>query len=52
MCILLYFTLDGLGRRYTLALSQITLGLGCIGLAFIPKHMTTGILIIYLIGEC
>ena len=51
MCILLYFTIDGLGRRALLLLSQLLLGLACIALAFIPKDASTAILIVYLVGK-
>lgn len=48
---LLYFVLDGWGRRYTMVVTQFVLGASCMILAFIPKYMSTGILITYLIGK-
>lgn len=49
--ILLYFVLDGWGRRYTMVVTQFMLGASCLVLAFIPKDESTGILIAYLIGK-
>lgn len=51
VCIVLYFTIDGIGRRYTLALSQTLLGASCVVLALLPKDKITLILVFYLIGK-
>ncbi len=51
VCILLWFTLDGLGRRWLLSLSLGLLGTTSIILALIPKDYTTIILITYLFSE-
>ena len=51
MFILLYFVLDGVGRRWTMAAAQGALGLSCIMLAVLPKDMSTAILIVYIIGK-
>jgi hypothetical protein len=31
VCVFLFFTLDRIGRRYTLFLTHVTLGLSCLG---------------------
>ena len=49
--LLIYFVIDGIGRRFTLAAAQLALGLGCTILAFIPKDQEVLILILYLIGK-
>ena len=36
--IMMYFTVNRFGRVNTLGVSHIMLGLGCLGLAFIPKE--------------
>ena len=41
-------SINRLGRKNTLALSHVFLGLMCIGLAFIPKVHSTLILFVYL----
>lgn len=40
-----------MGRRHTLAVSQFALGGACIALAFIPKHLSTVVLVVYLFGK-
>lgn len=49
--VILYFTLDSLGRRWMLSLSLSTLGTSSVILAFIPKSSGTVILIFYLLGK-
>ena len=51
VCIILYFTLDGIGRKFMLSFSLTGLGLSAVALALIPKSYTTLILISYLCGE-
>ncbi len=46
----MYFVLDGVGRRWTLAISQGILGLACITLAFLPKYMNEAILVAFITG--
>ncbi len=48
---LLFFTLDGLGRKVMLTFSQTLLGVCCVTLAFVPKTASTVILIVYVVGR-
>lgn len=49
--VLLYFSLDGVGRRFTLAAGLFMLGSACFSLAFIHKDQEVLVLIAYLIGK-
>ena len=48
--VFLWFTIGRFGRKAILAGTGMTVGICCLTLAFIPKDLTTPILIIYLIG--
>jgi OCT family organic cation transporter-like MFS transporter 4/5 len=42
---------DHVSQKHWLAITTATLGVACITLAFIPKDLTTGVLIVFLIGK-
>ena len=49
--VFLWVTIRSFGRKATLAGTGLTVGVCCLILAFIPKDLSTPILIIYLIGK-
>ena len=49
--VFLWVTIRSFGRKATLAGTGLTVGVCCLILAFIPKYLSTPILIIYLIGK-
>ena len=49
--LIIFFSLDRIGRKLSAILSQVILGLCCISLAFIPKACTGGILALCLLAK-
>ncbi len=45
------FTIDTIGRRHCIIISQAVLGASCLAIAFVPKDHSTAILALYLVGK-
>jgi hypothetical protein len=49
--LLVFVAMDGAGRRWTLFATQLVLAASTIALAFVPKSMSTLVLVLYLLGK-